>query len=33
MSQFADDTAAFTSNKNIYYAVNNLQRYISDLES
>jgi hypothetical protein len=32
-SQFADDTAAFTSNGNISYAVSNLQRYMSDLET
>jgi hypothetical protein len=32
-SQFADDTAAYTSKKNISYAVNNLQRYTSHPES
>jgi Rad3-related DNA helicase len=32
ISQFADDTAACTSNKN-KYSVSNLQRYMSDLES
>jgi hypothetical protein len=32
ISQFADNNAAFTSNKNVSYAVSNLQRYISDLE-
>jgi hypothetical protein len=32
-SQFADDTATFTSNKNINYAVSKFQRYIPDLES
>jgi hypothetical protein len=33
ISQFADDTAAYTSNKNINYAVNNLQMYVYHLES
>jgi hypothetical protein len=32
ITQFADDTAACTSNKNINYAVNNLQRYMPDLK-
>jgi hypothetical protein len=32
ISQFADDSAAFTSKENINYTVNKLQRYISDLE-
>jgi hypothetical protein len=33
MSQFAHDTAAYTSKENIHDAVNNHQRYISDIES
>jgi hypothetical protein len=33
ISQFADDTAAYTSDRNINYAGDNLQRYMSDLES
>jgi hypothetical protein len=28
-----DEAAAYTSNKNVNYAVNNLQRYMSYLES
>jgi hypothetical protein len=32
ISQFADDIASYTSNKNISYAISNLQRYMSDLE-